>query len=162
MQDTPKRIQVLGGLLRHLGTFDMRQFSGRLVLQKTVYLLQEMGFFLGYRFNWYIYGPYSPELARHGFDLTKSLKDIPPYQFANENNESQFQRFVAFLGDKKSDAIWLEAVASIHFQKKLRPSRAKEEIIQQVVAKQPYFSPTICKDAWKALEDANLLSAESR
>jgi uncharacterized protein YwgA len=157
----PKRLEVLGGLLRRLGTFDMSTFKGRLILQKTVYLMQSMGIFLGYRFNWYVYGPYSPELARHGFELAQRFHEVGPYEFHGQAHQKAFDRFVEFLGNNRRNPIWLEAVASIHFQRKLNTAKPKEQILQDIKNKQPYFTLEICRDAWDALERASLLGGGS-
>ena len=162
MSSTPqpslsKRLEVLGGLLRRLDSFDMSTFKGRLILQKTVYLMQSMGIFLGYRFNWYVYGPYSPELARHGFELGQRYQEVEPYEFHGESHRKSFARLIDFLGSKRKNPIWLEAVASIHFQRKLNPAKPKEQILLDIKNKQPYFNLEICRDAWDALESAGLL-----
>jgi uncharacterized protein YwgA len=154
----PKRLEVLGGLLHRLGSFDMSTFRGRLILQKTVYLMQSMGIFLGYRFNWYVYGPYSPELARHGFELAQRFQEVEPYEFHRESHRKSFDRLIDFLGDNRRNPIWLEAVASIHFQRRLHPAKAKDEILHATKNKQPYFTLDICRDAWDALDSAGLLA----
>lgn len=101
----------------------MSTFRGRLILQKTVYLMQSMGIFLGYRFNWYVYGPYSPELPRHGFELAQRFQEVEPYEFHRESHRKSFDRLIDFLGDNRRNPIWLEAVASIHFQRRLQGRR---------------------------------------
>lgn len=45
------------------------QFDERLLVQKGVYLLQEAGVHLGYRYRWYLRGPYSTDLASDVFFL---------------------------------------------------------------------------------------------
>ena len=157
MPSTPKRIEILGGILRHLGTFDITTFKGRLVLQKTVYLLQAMGIFLGYRFSWYLYGPYSPDLARHGFELESTYRRLGKYEFSTAAQKQLFKDFVKFLGNRRGEPIWLEAVASIHFLRALYPSQTKEEIVKRVIEKQSYFNHSICNEAWKSLDEAGLL-----
>jgi uncharacterized protein YwgA len=54
--------------------------DGRLRLQKTVYLLQQAGFDLGYRFRMYHYGPYSEGL--HGDTRTLGHRGL-----VNEHEE---------------------------------------------------------------------------
>jgi uncharacterized protein YwgA len=49
-------------------------FDDRMALQKTIYLCQQAGVHLGYRYNWYLRGPYSPDLTRDAFEL-KSKQD---------------------------------------------------------------------------------------
>ncbi|MFO0938340.1 MAG: hypothetical protein U0798_17680 [Gemmataceae bacterium] len=44
-------------------------FDERLILQKAVYLIQSAGIRLGYRFRWYIRGPYSPEMTADAFAI---------------------------------------------------------------------------------------------
>ena len=50
---------------------DLRRFDGRKTFQKAMYLLQEEPFCLdlGFRYNLYIRGPYSPQLADAGYRL---------------------------------------------------------------------------------------------
>ncbi|HME54131.1 MAG TPA: hypothetical protein VKM55_18040, partial [Candidatus Lokiarchaeia archaeon] len=38
----------------------------RIILQKTIFLLKQLGYDLKYNFNWYLKGPYSPALASDG------------------------------------------------------------------------------------------------
>src|SRR5262249_50155808 len=48
-------------------------FSDRLILQKAVYLAQAAGVQLGYSYNWYLRGPYSPALTRDAFAVVAEL-----------------------------------------------------------------------------------------
>jgi hypothetical protein len=50
------------------------EFDDRLTLQKGVYLLQESGIHLGYRYRWYLRGPYSSDLTTDAF-LLSGLSD---------------------------------------------------------------------------------------
>jgi hypothetical protein len=51
----------------------LSSFSDRLILQKAVYLAQAAGVQLGYSYNWYLRGPYSPALTRDGFAVVAEL-----------------------------------------------------------------------------------------
>jgi hypothetical protein len=44
-------------------------FEDRLILQKSVYILQSAGIQMGYRFRWYLKGPYSPDMTADAFAL---------------------------------------------------------------------------------------------
>jgi uncharacterized protein YwgA len=44
-------------------------FDERMALQKTIHLCQAAGIHLGYRYTWYLRGPYSPDLTRDAFYL---------------------------------------------------------------------------------------------
>src|SRR5438445_12999592 len=48
---------------------DVTTFRDRLILQKTLYLLQNAGVHLGYRFRWYLRGPYSPDMTAGAFGI---------------------------------------------------------------------------------------------
>jgi len=156
-----EKVLVLGAILKRIGYFDMKSFDGRLILQKTVYLLQAFGLYLGYRFSWYHYGPYSPELASNGFSLVDIFDKIPKGRFVKKSSEKRFSEFLSFLGSKRSDAEWLELLASIHFLKRLYPYKSKEDIIDIVTKKQPYFDPEKCRKAWDHLEKHRLIRAKN-
>jgi uncharacterized protein YwgA len=47
----------------------VKTFNERLILQKSVYLLQSAGIHMGYRFRWYIRGPYSPDMTAGAFGI---------------------------------------------------------------------------------------------
>jgi len=70
------RQQLLFGLaLREAGVpLDVSSFDHRLVIQKAVCVLQHAGIHLGYRFRWYLRGPYSTEVASDAFWLAGQSK----------------------------------------------------------------------------------------
>lgn len=47
-------------------------FDERLILQKSVYLLQSAGVQFGYRFRWYLKGPYSPDMTADAFGIANA------------------------------------------------------------------------------------------
>ncbi len=63
--------------LKELGvSSDISGFDSRLILQKAVYLAEEAGINLGYPFNWYLRGPYSPALTRDLFGNVPDVNDF--------------------------------------------------------------------------------------
>ena len=52
---------------------DIDTLDDRKLIQKAVYLGQLSGVDLGYRFGWYIRGPYSTSLTRDYFSLAQAL-----------------------------------------------------------------------------------------
>ena len=50
------QLKILNGLLNLIGNFNpsdfLTSFSSRLIFQKTIYLLQSFGIYLGYNFTW--------------------------------------------------------------------------------------------------------------
>lgn len=147
-----RRLVVLGGLLNRIGNFgQMASFQDRLIFQKTTYLLQVFGLYLGYSFSWYLYGPYSPALTRDGYELLTVIDNLPKFTFSSEAAEARFKKFLEFLGSRQRDAKWLETVASVHSLCKLYPQLSRTDIIERVANKQPYFSEDDAADAWDHL-----------
>lgn len=157
-----ERALILGGILKRIGNFSAKyfekSFDARLIFQKTIYLLQAFGLYLGYKFSWYIRGPYSPTLTRKGYELARKFEETPDVRFTKEPSEKRFNEFLEFLGEKKYDPTWLETIASIHFLKHMYPKRTEKKIMEMVLQKQPYLTIEECKEAWHHLEEFDLIS----
>lgn len=147
----------LGLVLRNLDNFDMSTFNGRLTLQKTVYLMQAFGIYLGHNFSWYLRGPYSAHLASVGFALHDVYDKIPTEGHFEKKTQQKFNDFIEFMEDKKTDPYRLEILASIHFLRKIYPKMTKGEIIEKVKNKQKYFTKNQCEGAWKELKGRNII-----
>jgi len=159
MDGTPvnKEAVVLGLVLRNLDNFDMSSFNGRLTLQKTIYLMQAFGINIGYDFSWYLRGPYSSKLASNGFALQEVYRNIPKGSFDNKQIQKKFDRFIEFMGDKKSDPDRIEILTSIHFLKKVYPNMSKSAILERVKKKQKYFTIKQCELGWTELKKESLI-----
>ncbi len=71
------RFNKLAWIIKRLNLpHDLESFENRLILQKAIYLLQFIGMDLNYDFSWYLYGPYSPELAAEAFAILPILEDL--------------------------------------------------------------------------------------
>ncbi|MCH7560087.1 MAG: hypothetical protein IIC67_01735 [Thaumarchaeota archaeon] len=147
----------LGLVLRNLDNFDMSTFDGRLTLQKTIYLMQAFGIYLGHNFSWYLRGPYSSHLASVGFALQDIYHRIPTAGYFEKETQRKFDDFIEFMNDKKTEPDRLEILASIHFLKKIYPSMSKAEIIEKVKNKQKYFTKKQCEEAWKELKEVSII-----
>lgn len=152
---------MLGGILKRIGNFEPDSFKSvfesRLILQKTIYLLQAFDLYLGYQFSWYIRGPYSTQLAHEGYALVDIYEDTPPAKFVEMESEKRFLEFLSFLNDRREDADWLERLASIHFLNLVYPKMSKEDIIKRVMVKQPSLTREKCEEAWNYLKKYKLL-----
>ncbi len=118
--------------------FSMRDFVGRLKLQKAVYLLQAFGVNLGYGFSWYLRGPYCSILATNAFAVQEFYDKIPEESVRFENGDAQkrFERFLKFIDGKDADS--LEIAASLHYLK-TTSSMDDDNVIRKVEQKQPHF-----------------------
>lgn len=147
----------LGLVLRNLDNFDMSTFNGRLTLQKTVYLMQAFGVYLGHNFSWYLRGPYSSHLASVGFALQDVYHKIPTVGHFEKKTQQKFDSFIEFMEDKKTDSDRLEILASIHFLRKIYPKMARGEIVEKVKNKQKYFTKKQCEEAWHELKERSMI-----
>jgi len=129
---------VVGGLIKRIyEDFDMNTFSNRLRLQKMVYLLQEEGGInLGYKFSWYVHGPYSTELTRDAFQIQNFTK-IKEVGFEDNANEEKFKLFKNKIDCHKNDDFWLEISTSIHLLIKIYPTKSKTDIIKEIQERKP-------------------------
>jgi uncharacterized protein YwgA len=159
-----EKMLALGGILRRIGNFGSScfpsSFDMRLTLQKTVYLMQAFGLYIGFDFSWYLRGPYSPMLAHLGYEIAKMENSVPLAKFSNPESEKRFEEFLEFLGPEKDNVEWLEILASIHMQKKLHPWKHKSDILEIVVHKQSYFTIEECREAWIYLARHGLIGDE--
>ena len=152
---------VLNGLLKRIGNFNgMKKFEDRLILQKTIYLLQAFDLYIGYKFSWYIHGPYCTELTRDGYSILEIKGNKTITLFSDSGDEEKFKKFLKFLGDKKTDPSWLEIISSIHFLNKVYPNLDREEILMIVENKQPEFKKEDCINGWNYLESWDLIKYE--
>lgn len=91
-----------------LGDGDAK-FTNRLKLQKYTFLAERYGMPLGYRYDMYLYGPYSRGLTADYYSLARDTKSNTdslvalPARFRRED----------FLRDVKDDPGWLEVATTI-------------------------------------------------
>lgn len=152
---------ALGGLLRRIGNFEPSVFSSdfnaRLILQKTVYLMEQFGLNIGYYFSWYLRGPYSPSLARDMYAMAKSYPEIPPMKFADFSKEKRFCEFLAFIKPISRNPAYLERVASTHFLCTTYPHLSSEEIFLKIKAKIPNMTMEEFREIKAVLRNHKLL-----
>jgi len=89
--------------------FKIDSFEDRLRLQKIVYIAKYFDIDLGYTFNEYLRGPYSPELANDYYKLNEiwnsdELKRLKPL------DDEKLRELIKFLKDKSTDE--LEGIAT--------------------------------------------------
>lgn len=149
------KFKLLSALKKLDHRIEMNSFDKRLVLQKLVYLLQELGLELKNTYGWYMRGPYSREVSNDGFQLlfvqdNSHVPEIGPeelpaidmfkalYADAEEEFEGQNETYI------------LELLASLHFLIEHgypKPSDRDEALVRFLELK-PQFE----EDAEKALE----------
>ena len=100
----------------------MDVFDDRLRLQKIVYLLWGHGIYLGYGFNWYVHGPYSPKLADDGYAIDDDIFERGRAITLNDETRviESLNKFKDVVGEENlNNRLYLEILASLHYIKKV-------------------------------------------
>ncbi|WP_128892925.1 hypothetical protein [Erythrobacter sp. HKB08] len=119
----------------------------RIGIQKVVCLVQEAGLQLGYSYNWYVRGPYSPSLASDYYALAQNGAENGGQKLVLTDFAKSVVQKVRPLLDPPEEftlgrVYWLELLASIlYLRKRLRmtdeASRAKIQLSKATL--HPYY-----------------------
>ena len=150
-EDFLKLCEVWGSL----GSFNMDFFRDRLLLQKKVFLLQEIGVDLGYNFRIYLRGPYSAQLSTDGYKINA-------YENLSDNLEESIKeriKIINLIGEgHENEAPWFELVASIAFYS-IKEKKSKEEIKKIIFLTKPHLaSEEAFEEAYRKLISLNLVN----
>ena len=149
--------------LENLGlSGDMESFSNRKRIQKIVYLLRQFGADLDFSYNWYIHGPYSPELTKVLFNPSddnqgETRVSITKSELQVINNARNF------LGQDFYSVDSLELIVSlIYLLRNGAENRidSKEKIIVYLREKKPHFTTEQVEDAWTKIEKSGNWAAD--
>lgn len=103
--------------------FETSGIDDRVKIQKAVYIGKAAGFDLGYPYGWYLKGPYSPELTRDYYNLSRAIvlgdKEYEKYDLQDDLSQKLIRIKGLMTPHEKSisQADWLELVASILYCK---------------------------------------------
>lgn len=154
---------------------NLNTFSQRFNIQKRVYLIQLMGCDLGYRYGWYIKGPYCRELTEDAFTLRDELlsgdTDHEGFDLADESKawiETAQKLWVAPAMPMVSDDDWLELLASLHYLRHIAywPQGSNKDfdaVFAALVKTKPRFknARSAAQSAWRRLEEFGLIAAKT-
>jgi uncharacterized protein YwgA len=126
--------------------------EGRLRLQKAALLLKHLGVapFASYRFNLYVRGPYSPELARDYYSLTES--DIAPAGV--ELGEGKKELLSWFISH---DPYWLEIASSIVWLREAYRRAGEEEMYSILRLSKPWVKRERFGKIYRELESRGVI-----
>ncbi len=145
---------------------NMDSFNDRLKLQKYIYLLQEFGVNLGFRFRYYIRGPYSPDLADAGYRLShmkrEGLLDFDHDKVRVVACQDNIEKFKRFIREYRNNPKMLELLATIHFLFKYSyyPQPKTMENIKRFIKEsdtKPYFTEDEYRRAFSKLKEFGLV-----
>jgi uncharacterized protein YwgA len=123
-----QRLVVLKLFLDELGVPDsIDTVDDRKRVQKAIYLGQLPDLDLGYRFGWYLKGPYSTSLTKDYYTLADEIasgdrdyakKNLPESVRARLRRVKPLMSVPDDVGLPQED--WLELVSSLHYLRKIR------------------------------------------
>ncbi|MBN4074244.1 hypothetical protein JYT27_00285 [bacterium AH-315-D21] len=134
----------------------VKSLADRKTLQKSVYISQRLFPPLGYSFNWYLMGPYSPSLARDYYDLMNDpRKESATAGFGlNDSVTDKIRQVRKWIpppeGVELKKAEWLELLASVAFLN-TNSDKAKADAILQRSKPELYPERQAAYDALKDL-----------
>jgi uncharacterized protein YwgA len=166
---------VLKLLLDEIGQgLDLSRFEERLKLQKRLYLLQLANLDLGYRFGWYLRGPYCRELTRDAFALKEHLDSSGAGQAAMQGKElaphvkekvGMAVKIWKPVPENASEAQWLELLASLHYLRHIAYLRNDRNrgfpfVYSRLAKDKPRFKDkkVLAHVAWQRLDCAGLIA----
>ena len=142
-------------------------FHDRLILQKSVYLLQCSGIHIGYRFRWYIRGPYSPDMTAGAFGIVNegafATNELQRWKLDADSVElaRNLRPLLHRKGESKTDrSRRLELLASILFLYKTEQAKPGDPDGTSKILKKndKHFEPDEVRAAVKELKAQGLLA----
>lgn len=163
-------------VLQNIGRMPLQldTFAKRFDLQKRVYLAQVCGGDLGYRYGWYLHGPYCRALTADAFLLRDEIadgeRDYEKYTLRDNVSKrlARATRLSSLPGNfHGTDADWLELLASLHYLRHIaycpggeRPDFDKA--FELLAETKPQFAgrKSDAQLAWRRLDEVGLIRSK--
>ncbi len=100
-------------ILKRLGCGNVNTFEERLKNQKVHYFAQLFGITKRYQYNFYIRGPYSPNLAHDLYKVKEYKIKMDSDTFVPDELEMRFKDLKKFIGRKNNRQ--LELISTLHW-----------------------------------------------
>ena len=141
--------------IRDLKCYSIQSIDDRILLQKKIYLAQDIGLSLGYGYSWYIHGPYSTDLTTVAYQIVPEGTDA----IEGKNFKEPYASMILKV-NKLEDVIhekelqidrvqWYELLASMAYWRKHGYVK-KEDMIKKVETTKPQFSRSQINAAYTA------------
>jgi uncharacterized protein YwgA len=155
------KLAVLKLVLEELGvSSSIETVSDRKRVQKAVYLAQLSNLDLGYRYGWYLMGPYCPKLTQDYFELENETETTEGLSL-NPNAQNLIARIKPLMAvpNKLKSVLkqedWLELLASYDFLRRVS-DMSHDNAVKTFEEKKPHLVCYI-PDGQKALRACDLL-----
>ena len=162
-------IDIANGIIFKKMELSKDSFDARIICQKKIYLLQSLGTDLGYSYNWYVRGPYSPLLANYLYTNIELLSNtnFDSYRIS-EKVEENISRVNSLQKQKPNDvslASWYELLASLLYIDNNRISwkieNDKESLFKTLIQYKPKYNQGQCTHAFDVLENEGFICVEA-
>ncbi len=131
----------------NIGDIEIDAFDKRLVLQKSIFLLQALGLPLGFNYNWYLRGPYSPELTQAAYGLQDNMghyKKELEGKVLSTKAVSTIAKFNKIFRSYYDDPKMMELLASLVFLNIRARCEDDKSLKRELFSRKPYLSR--CED----------------
>lgn len=162
-------IDIANGIIFKKMSISKDTFDNRIICQKKIYLLQSLGTDLGYSYNWYVRGPYSPALANYVYTNIDLLENTSFDNYKISDNVEKNIEIVNGLQSEKlselSMASWYELLASLLYIEKNRDSWKIEDgygaLAETLIKHKPQFNIEQCYHALGVLTNCGFVDARA-
>lgn len=154
-------IDIVKGIVFKNLDINKDSFTNRLLSQKKIFLLQSLGVDLGYVYNWYVHGPYSPALTNYIYNNIEVLliSDFSNYDLTDVTMNAIEK--VKILANSKiaglTEAELYELYASLLYIHKNNTwgidNTNDNECIEKLLQYKPKYSKQQCEEAFKNLRE---------
>ena len=136
----------------------MQSFEERLVLQKSIYLAQQLGVQLGYHYSWYLRGPYSKDLTADAYaNLSSSTPEGWALDAGTMGKLEEVKRLVKQVESVTNPTRELEKLASVLFVMKTGQATESDSITARMRAAGKDFNQQEVDDAILILREFNVV-----
>lgn len=150
-------IDIANGLIFQALEVEKDTFDERLLSQKKIFLLENLGVEIGYSYNWYIRGPYSPDLTSYIFANLDMLREQDLSKYSLSENVKEKIEIVNGLANKKPDSLdtssWYELLASIFYIRKMW-KKNKDDAFPTLIKYKPKYTKDQFDAAVSLLENS--------
>lgn len=136
-------------------SFNYDELSHRIKMQKSVYLLENMGISVGdYSFSWNKYGPYSLQLDSEAKRCANEEEIAVAF---SEDAINVFAKISEIINQVMEYSVekWVECITSLHYMKHILRIQ-EDNLLEELAEKKPYLNSVEANK--KALEIANGIS----
>ncbi len=139
-----------------------------LFVKKKIYLLQSLGTDLGYTYNWYVRGPYSPSLTNYVYNNLEILSsnDFSGYSLSS-SAENNIDIVNSLLEDKRADfgiASWYELLASLLYifnnKRSWKIDEGDNALFGALIKQKPQYNKEQCAYAFDTLRKKGFIQLE--